>query len=120
MTIWRGRRRTAVTIPTIRSYFGSEIATRTPHELARRPDAPRDHRGERALVDEEHPDGQGDHEDADNHGDEVEADAPSPVARAKPAVATSASETTEATTVPASDQAASVSSAPKRRNQRNP
>ena len=48
------------------------------------------------------------------------SDAPSPVARARPAVATSASETTEATTVPAKDQAASVSSAPNRRNQRNP
>ena len=39
---------------------------------------------------------------------------------AKPAVATRASETTEATTVPARDHAASVSSAPNRRNQRNP
>ena len=48
------------------------------------------------------------------------SDAPSPVASAKPAVATRASETTEATTVPARDHAASVSSAPNRRNQRNP
>src|ERR1700689_5096718 len=48
------------------------------------------------------------------------SDAPSPVARAKPAVATRASDTTEATTVPANDHAASVSLAPNRRNQRNP
>ena len=48
------------------------------------------------------------------------SDAPSPVASASPAVATKASETVEATTTPTIDHAARGSSAPNRRNQRNP
>ena len=48
------------------------------------------------------------------------SEAPSSVAIPKPISATSARLTTLATSVPASPQAASVLSAPKRRNQRNP
>ena len=48
------------------------------------------------------------------------SEAPSPAARAKPAVATRDSATIAATVVPIMAQMARVSSAPKRRNQRNP
>ncbi len=47
-------------------------------------------------------------------------EAPASVASTRPAVATRESEMIEATSVPTIDQAASVSSAPKRRYQRNP